>query len=60
MPERWEPQEGQAAYDQQSGQVVRVMSVHGFGAFVRPLKGGRESIAKLCDLIPPEQRTEQP
>ncbi|MFJ1758147.1 hypothetical protein [Kitasatospora sp. NPDC088134] len=56
MTGRWEPEEGQAAYDRRSGQAVRIMSVHSFGVFVRPLKGGREAITKLRDLIPPDEQ----
>ncbi|MEK2491363.1 hypothetical protein WN990_17600 [Kitasatospora purpeofusca] len=56
MAEQWEPQAGQTAYDRRSGQAVRVMSVHTFGVFVRPLKGGREAITKLRDLVPPDDQ----
>ncbi|GAA1501538.1 hypothetical protein GCM10009760_64430 [Kitasatospora kazusensis] len=56
MTDAWTPQEGQTAYDRRSGRAVKVMSVHAFGVFVRPLKGGRESITKLRDLIPPDDQ----
>ncbi|GAA5011717.1 hypothetical protein GCM10025734_56530 [Kitasatospora paranensis] len=58
MTQNWQPSVGQAAYDQQSGQTVRVMAVHSFGVFVRPLKGGRESITKRRYLLPPNDAPE--
>ncbi|GAA2118846.1 hypothetical protein GCM10009759_66480 [Kitasatospora saccharophila] len=58
MTEQWEPQEGRPAYDQCSGRMVRIISVHAFGAFVRPLRGGREALAKLPDLVSPEDRAD--
>ncbi|MEV4559892.1 hypothetical protein AB0K51_23260 [Kitasatospora sp. NPDC049285] len=52
--EQWQPEVGQPAYDRRSGQAVSVMAVHSFGVFVRPINGGREIIAKLRDLLPPD------
>ncbi|GGQ72077.1 hypothetical protein [Kitasatospora griseola] len=54
MSEQWVPQVGQTVHDRRSGKLVRIMAVYTFGVFVRPLKGGRESITKLRDLIPPD------
>ncbi|MDH6577504.1 hypothetical protein [Kitasatospora sp. MAP5-34] len=54
MADQWEPAVGEMAYDRRSGRAVKVMAVHSFGVFVRPVKGGRESITKLRDLIPPD------
>lgn len=51
--QEWQPQEGQPAYDRRSECTVRVMAIHSFGAFVRPLSGGREQIRKLVDLCQP-------
>ncbi|MEU1282939.1 hypothetical protein [Kitasatospora sp. NPDC005856] len=48
------PKTGQEVALVKTGELVRIMSVHSFGIFVRPLRGGREQIKRLRDLVPPD------
>ncbi|MBP0452635.1 hypothetical protein J5Y04_24275 [Kitasatospora sp. RG8] len=52
--ETWTPEVGEEVALVKTGEMVRIMFVHTFGVFVRPLRGGREQITRVRDLVPPE------
>ncbi|MER7751497.1 hypothetical protein [Kitasatospora sp. NPDC097643] len=52
--EVWKPQAGQRVYERKSGAAVEVMDVGQEGVYVRPLRGGRERVVRLGELVPPD------
>ncbi|MFJ6384964.1 hypothetical protein ACIQI7_33770 [Kitasatospora sp. NPDC092039] len=50
----WTPQEGEVVTLLKTGEFMRIMSIHSFGVFVRPVRGGREQIKRLWELVPPD------